>query len=180
MGKIRTLGEVLRINKENFNPMNLDTSSIRALSNEIPKDGNLDLANAEVLATKFLRGADMASELVAIATLCVSRAKDLKSQAFNRAFLVKSESNPKLKTDKLRLAFAELDEDYIEACDRYNQAVAFLRWIGSRYDAFVRSHYLLKKILEREYSGEKAANWNGTMPDGDDGDWKDDLDKSQW
>lgn len=180
----KTLGDLLRVNKENFNPMNLDTSSIRALSNEVPKDGNIDINNAEVLATKFLRGADMCSELLAIATLYVSKAKDAKQHAYNQAFLIKSESNQKLKTDKLRIAFAELDEEYMEACSRYNEAIAFAKWVDSKYASFTRFHYLCKRILDRAYAHEKTGNWNGVTPDNDDNgseDWKEDIkNDSQW
>lgn len=176
----KTLGELLRADKRDFNPMMLDTSSIRALSNELPKDGNIDTNNAEVLATKFLRGADICSDLLAIATLHVARMKDAKQQAYNRAFLIKSEEDKTLKTDKLRVAFAELDTEYIEACSRYNEAMAFAKWVDSKYNSFVRFHYLCKRILERSQNHELAAGWNGRTPDESDAeDWKDDI-KNDW
>jgi hypothetical protein len=154
-----TVGEILGSNK--FDPMTLDTTEIKELSNAMPKDGNIDINNAEVLATKYLRGADLCGELIAIATAYVSRTKDAKQRAYNQAFLIKSAMNKNIKTDKMRIAFAELDDDYTNACEDYNKAVAFSKWVESKYSSFNKMHYLCKKILERAYSHEKAAGWNG-------------------
>lgn len=139
----------------------LDTTEIKELSEAMPKDGNIDLNNAEVLATKYLRGADLCSELIAIATIQVGAAKDDKQRAYNYAFAVKSQQHPHLKTDKMRIAFAELDEDYEAACGRFNEASAFYKWINAKHESFIRMHYLCKKILERGYSHERASSWDG-------------------
>lgn len=155
-----TVGKMLNVDK-NFDPMRLDTGEIKELSNAMPKDGNIDINNAEVLATKYLRGADLCGELTAIATAYVSRTKDAKQKAYNKAFLIKSAENKNIKTDKMRIAFAELDEDYLDACDDYNKAIAFSKWVESKYSSFNKMHYLCKKILERAYMHEKGANWNG-------------------
>ena len=53
--------EILKVNTA-FDPLKLDTSELKELSQAIPKDGNIDTNNAEVLATKFLRGADLCGE----------------------------------------------------------------------------------------------------------------------
>ena len=56
-----TVRELLRCSDPSIDPMNIDTSEIKALSDAMPKDGNIDLNNAEVLATKYLRGAGTGS-----------------------------------------------------------------------------------------------------------------------
>ena len=143
-----TIGDILAPNTSN-DPMALDTTEIKQLSNAMPKDGNIDVNNAEVLATKFLRGADLCGELIAIATAYVSRAKDAKQKAYNNAFLIKSAANSNIKTDKMRVAFAELDNDYQNACEDYNKAVAFSKWVESKYSSFSTIHISssISKIL---------------------------------
>lgn len=168
MNKIVTIGEVLKLN-DNFDPMTLDTSEIRNLSNSMPSDGNIDVNNAEVLATKYLRGADLCGELVAVATAYVSRTKDAKQKAYNQAFLVKSAANKNIKTDKMRIAFAELDEDYQAACEEYNKAVAFSKWVDSKYSSFTKAHYLCRSIVKRSQAHEQAGNWNGRQEEEDEG-----------
>ena len=163
-----TVGNIIDSEK-NFDPMTLDTTEIQELSNAMPRDGNIDINNAEVLATKYLRGADLCGELIAIATAFVSRTKDEKQRAYNQGFLIKSAENKNIKTDKMRVAFAELDEDYLNACENYNKAVAFSKWVESKYSSFNKMHYLCKKILERAYSHEKAAGLNGKVEDDNDG-----------
>lgn len=155
-----TLGEVLGPGIK-FDPMTLDTTEIKELSNAMPKDGNIDINNAEVLATKYLRGADLCGELIAIATAYVSRTKDAKQKAYNQSFLIKSATNKNIKTDKMRVAFAELDDDYLNACEDYNRAVAFSKWVESKYSSFTRAHYLCRSIVKRGQSNEQAAGWNG-------------------
>jgi len=155
-----TVGDILRPESK-LDPMTLDTTEIKELSNAMPRDGNIDINNAEVLATKYLRGADLCGELIAVATAFMSKTKDAKQRAYNQAFLIKSSMNKDIKTDKMRIAFAELDDDYTSACEEYNKALAFSKWVESKYSSFNKMHYLCKKILERAYSHEKAAGWNG-------------------
>ena len=144
-----------------FDPMSVDTSEIRALSNALPKDGDIDLNNAEVLATKYLRGADLCSELVAIATAYAQKSDTLKKKAYSEAALTKSKTAG-IKTDKSRAWFADADDDYIDACNRYSEAVAFVKWVSNKYDSFNKMHYMCKKILDRGYAHERAANFNGS------------------
>jgi len=158
---IITVGDILRSDSK-FDPMELDTSEIRELSNSMPKDGNIDLNNAEVLATKYLRGADLCGELLAMAIAYSSKTKDEKQRAYNQAFLVKSSNIGSIKTDKMRVAYAELDSEYSEACEKYNKAAAFKIWIESKKDSFIKAHYLCRNILKRGYEHENASNWNGS------------------
>ena len=157
-----TIGEILSKNVEVFDPMNLDTSEIKELSNAMPKDGNIDLNNAEVMATKYLRGADMCSELLAIATAYVNKTDTLKKKAYSYAALVKASANG-IKTDKSRAWFAEQDQDYLDACNKSTEALFFFKWVSGKLDSFSKMHYLCKRILDRGYAHEKASSWNGTI-----------------
>jgi len=157
-----TVRDLLNGRDGNFNPLDIDTSEIKELSEAMPKDGNIDINNAEVLATKYLRGADICSELLAIATSYVSKADTEKKKAYSYAALIKA-STQNIKTDKSRSWFAEMDEDYIGACNKYSEALAFAKWISSKYDSFNKMHYLCKHILKRAYPHEQASSWNGTL-----------------
>jgi hypothetical protein len=144
---------------ESFDPLNLDTSEIRELSNLLPSDGQIDINQAEILATRFLRGADVCGELMAVVTCHVSKLETAKKKAYSEAALSKATAAG-IKTDKSRCLFADSDSDYIEACNRYSEASAMLKWVGSKYDSFVRCHYNAKKLLDRQYSHEQASGFN--------------------
>lgn len=168
--KSLTVRDLFGTDSESFSPMDIDLSEIKLLSNAMPRDGNIDVNNAEVLATKYLRGADICGELIAIATAFVGKTKSTKEIAFNRAF-VKFKDDSKVKSDKMRAALAEIDDDYINATNRYNEAIAFAKWISSKYDSFNKMHYMCKKILDRAYPHERSSSWNGSITDDIDKGW---------
>ena len=155
-----TARELLGGGMEGFDPLTLDTTEIRELSNAIPRDGSIDINQAEVLATKMLRGADMCSELLAIATVYASKADTQKRKAYSYAAMVKA-SAAGVKTDKQRMWSADIDDEYIKACNKYSEAIGFVKWIDSKYESFTKMHYLCKKMLERAYPHEAAGGWNG-------------------
>lgn len=68
MKKVMTVHDLFNGSGDPFDPLNADISEIKNLSNLLPRDGNIDTNNAEVMATKYLRGADLCSEFLAIAT----------------------------------------------------------------------------------------------------------------
>jgi len=164
MEKHLTIKELLNGGKDGFDPMSIDTSEIRALSNALPKDGNIDLNNAEVLATKYLRGADICAEMLAIATAYAQKSDTLKKKAYSEAALIKSKTAG-IKTDKSRAWFADADDDYIEASNKYSEAIAFVKWISNKYDSFVKIHYMCRNIVKRGYEHEQAESWNGKIPE---------------
>ena len=159
-----TVRELLSGGTSGFDPLNLDTTEIRGLSESMPKDGNIDINNAEVLATKFLRGADICAELLAVATAYVAKMDALKKKAYSYAALIKASTN-NIKTDKSRAWFAEMDDDYLAACNKYAEALAFAKWVSSKYDSFNKMHYMCKHILKRAYPHEQASSWNGIVED---------------
>lgn len=157
-----TVREMLNGGEDGFDPMSVDTSEIRALSGALPKDGNIDLNNAEVLATKYLRGADLCAEMLAIATAYAQKTDAQKKKAYSEAALNKSKTAG-IKTDKSRAWFADADDDYIEASNKHAEALAFVKWISNKYDSFNKMHYMCKKILDRGYNHERIAGFNGTV-----------------
>lgn len=169
ISKALTVRELLKCDEDdNFDPMNIDTREIQTLSQSMPADGNIDTNNAEVLAVKYLRGADICSELMAIATRYIAKTDSEMKRAYNRAF-IKYKDDRSIKTDKMRVAYAELDDEYILAQNRNNEAKAFKTWVESKYSSFNKMHYMCKKLLDREYEHERAAGFNGTTPKIEDG-----------
>lgn len=168
--KALTVRELLNGGSEGFDPMSIDTSEIKRLSNAIPKDGNIDLNNAEVLATKYLRGADICAELLAIATAFAQKTEALKKKAYSEAALVKSK-DAGIKTDKSRAWFAEMDDNYIQAHNNHAEALAFVKWISSKYDSFIKAHYLCRNIVKRGTDHEGASGWNILTPDEEKAGW---------
>ena len=160
--KALSVKELLGRDVEQFDPMKIDTSEVRELSEAMPKDGNIDLNNAEVLAIKYLRGADLCSELLAIATAYVAKTDALKKKAYSYAAMVKS-NDSNIKTDKSRAWFADMDDDYINACNKYAEAIAFAKWVDGKFESFSKMHYMCKKILDRGYTHERMASFNGDI-----------------
>lgn len=147
------------INPDTFNISTIDTTEIRSLSEAIPKDGNIDINNAEVLAVKFLRGADLCGELLAIATVAVAKHDALSKAAYSTACI--KAINKGAKTDRQRGWIADSDEDYLAAVEKYNEALGFSKWIGSKADSFKKMHYQCKQLLDRGYAHERMSNFNG-------------------
>jgi len=153
---------------EKFDPMNIDTSEIKALSNALPQDGNIDTNNAEVMATKYLRGADICAELTAIALAYVQKTSSNMKMEYSQAALVRSEDyfttknggkKPAKITDKMRTLYAEMDEEYLAACQKHDEAMAFAKWVNGKYDSFNKMHYHCKQALSRGYDHERISGW---------------------
>jgi hypothetical protein len=161
MSKSLTVKELLTgaVGAKAFDPLTIDTSEIRELSSLIPSNGSIDLNQAEIYAAKYLRGADMCAELLAIASSYASRCDTEKKKAYSNAAIAKA-SAAGVKTDKSRLLFADGDDDYIEACNKHGEAVAFVRWVSSKYDSLVRGHYMMKQMLNRGYQHERASSFS--------------------
>lgn len=149
---------------KDVDPLDINIDEIKNLSNLIPRDGHIDLNIAEELATKFLRGMDLCSELSAMCLAQQTKKQDEKTRAYNRA-IIKTVENPGIKTDKMRVAFAEVDEDYINAQNDLNEIKAFAKYIDGKFNSFKAAHYLCKNMLDRGYGHERASGWNGSVKD---------------
>lgn len=143
----------------NFDPMNIDLGEIKELSMSIPTDGQIDINQCEILAAKSLRIADLCSEYLAIATCHASKCETNKKKCYSVAALSKA-SVAGIKTDKSRAWYGESDEDYIEACNKYSEALALVKWLTSKHDSAVRFHYLCKQMLTRNYTNERSAGFS--------------------
>ncbi|MFA5024036.1 MAG: hypothetical protein WC523_03730 [Patescibacteria group bacterium] len=146
---------------QTFDPMDIDLSEIKELSNSLPKDGSIDINQAEILATKYLRGADLVSELLSIATAYCQKTETEKKKKYSEAALIRAVAAG-MKTDKSKCLYAEMDSEFVEASNKHSEALAFLKWLSSKYDSLLKAHYLCKQMLARHYSHEQADSWNGS------------------
>lgn len=163
-----TLGDILEF--ETFDPEKIDVSEITELTKSIPSDGNVDIAIAEVLATKFLRGADRCSEFLAKFTWWEAKTADDKGRAFAYASLVTA-ANKGLKTAIEKKTYADGDEAYLKACEISNRAKAMKQWFKNKQESFITAHYLMKEIAKGGKVHQKASG----QPDGigwGEQDWK--------
>jgi hypothetical protein len=144
-----------------FDPLNIDTREIQELSASLPSNGQIDINQAEILAVRFLRGADVCGDLLSIATCHLSKCETEKKRAYSQAALVKASASGH-KTDKAKAWFAECDQDYIDAANKHSEALAFVKLIASKHESFIRAHYSAKKLLDRYYGHEKTASFIGS------------------
>lgn len=137
---------------EGFDPLKIDVSEIQSLSEQVPKDGNIEINNAEVLAVKFLRGADSCSNLLGKIDLWSGNKKTEKDQAIGvAAHKLMEQKIPSTSIDK---RYKE-DENYVIACNAFTNAEAVKKWLERKYDNLIRAHHMCKDIQKRYMPNEK-------------------------
>lgn len=151
---VSKFGEVMGF--VDFDPETIDVSEIKELTDSIPKDGNVDTAIADVLATKFLRGADRCSEFLSILTWWAAKTEDMKRHAFSEAFIVKA-GQKGLKTAAEKKAFAEGEGEYLKACEISNRAKGMKQWFQNKHESLISAHYLMKDIAKGGRSHQRAG-----------------------
>jgi len=146
-----------------FDPEKIDVSEITELTGSIPKDGNVDTTIAEVMATKFLRGADRCAEILAQLTWWEGKMDDEKRHALATAFLVTA-GQKGLKTMAEKKVYAEGDAEYLKACDASNKAKAMKQWFKNKHESLVSAHYLMKEIAKGGRTHQRAGVFDN-VPD---------------
>jgi hypothetical protein len=154
---VNELGVVMGFSS--FNPEKIDVSEITELTESIPKDGNVDTTIAEVLATKFLRGADRCSEILAQLTWWESKMDDEKRHAFSTAMLVTA-AQKGLKTATEKKAYADGDAEYLKVCEVSNRAKAMKQWFKNKHESLVSAHYLMKDIAKGGRTHQRAGQFD--------------------
>jgi len=153
------LGTVMEFTS--FDPEKIDVSEITELTNSIPRDGNVDTAIAEAMATRFLRGADRCAEILAKLTWWEAKTEDRKRHVFAKAFLVTAVENG-LKTAAEKKVYAEGNEEYLKACEIGNRAKAMRQWLKNKHEALVSAHYLMKDIAKGGRSHQRMGHQDGS------------------
>ena len=150
------IADILKI--ENFDPMNVDVSYIEEVINLIPRDGCIDLSEAEKLATAFLRCADYCGDLVAQSTRFLGyRDAEKKSQ---KGTAIEKKIQNKMPATTAREVYGN-DEDYVKSCDKHTEAQAWQIWITQKYDNLIRAHVFCKDIMKSHVQNRDMSNWNG-------------------
>jgi hypothetical protein len=165
MTEALTLKQVLET--ENYDPMNIDISEFKRMSELMPKDGNIDLANAAVLATMYLRAADRCSEIVSSLIWRAGKAKSEKTTIRQKLYLLAIEEGHKTINDKV--AYAESHEDFIKASDILVQTEAVKKWFEEKHKWFLESHRYMKAKLKAENQHMSSSGFSETSAVDEDG-----------
>ena len=102
---------------ENFNPLDIEIEEFKDLTNSMPRDANIDAANAERLASMFLRAADRCSEILSTLILLEGRAKSRVNTVKNRLYLEAAQEGH--KTVKDRQAYSESHDSFVSATNSF-------------------------------------------------------------
>lgn len=145
---------------DNFDPLNIEVNEFKELANSMPKDANIDIPNAEKLASRFLRAADRCSEILSTLVLWEGKKKAELGKTKSTLFLAASSEGH--RTVKDREAYAESHDDYIAASEEYLKALAMKKFFELKQKWFVEAHHLMKQRLRGEYKHQKASGFSET------------------
>lgn len=154
-----TIGDILNI--ENFDPLSIDVSEFNEVAKSMPKDTNIDLQTAEILAARYLRAADRCSEILSTLIWFEGKIKSNKSAIRNRLYLMAKDNG--YKTVEERKAYAESHKDYVEADNSLVTAYAVRKNFEMRYDYFIKSHQYMKERLRGELKLQNSSGFPETM-----------------
>lgn len=157
-----TTGDILNI--DGFDPMAIDVTYIKETMEEMPKDGLIDINNAERLATMFLRCADYCGDLLAKALRYLGHKETLKRAGKSSAVYRKIKE--KVTPTVAKEAFAD-DDEYIRVANEATDAEALLKWIDEKYQDLIKAHIMCKSILSRHATVERANSWQGSESETD-------------
>lgn len=160
MSKEVRVGDILKI--KDFDPMNVDVSYIQETIGLIPKDGTIDLNEAEKLATAFLRCADYCADLIAQATRLAGH-RDAHRKA-EKGSSIERKIEAKIPATTAREVYGN-DPEFIKACDKHTEVQAWQTWISQKYDNLIRAHVLCKDIMKSHVQSRNMANWEAVEED---------------
>lgn len=153
-----TLREALEA--EQYDPMNIDISEFKKMSELMPKDGNIDLANAEVLAAMYLKAADRCSEIMSALIWRTQKAKLEKNTTRQKLYLLAKDEGHKTIDDKK--AYAESHPEYVAASDALTNLEAVKKWFEEKHKWFLESHRYMKAKLKAEHQHLAASGFSET------------------
>jgi hypothetical protein len=150
------LGDLIKV--EGLNPMNIDVGYIQDVSHKVPKDGSIDLNEAERLATIFLRCADYCGELISQAVRLVGN-KDAERKS-KKADAIEGKIAKGTPATTARETYSN-DPKYVEATNAHTEAEAFLVWIKQKYENLIKAHVLCKDLLKSHVENRSKSGWEG-------------------
>lgn len=142
--------EIMIRNSSGLPTQNLVMSEIIAISNEIPDNVNqLTALQAEHLAGRFLKGFELCGDLYAMAIGHEIKMESLKKKEFGTALLVRSKAQGH-KTAADKTAYAQMDDTYLAAEQKYNEAKMFRVMVSQKHQTFEKAHYHMRKLADRD------------------------------
>jgi hypothetical protein len=132
---------------------------INKISNEMPANCNvIHASSAEYLAGRFLRAMEICGDLLSTALRHEKQMDSEKRKEFAGAVLERSKDRG-LKTMKERELYGYMDELYLTALKRHDDAVAFRIYLAQRHKTFEKGHHMLRKLAEQHTDGfDSSAN----------------------
>ena len=155
MSKTILVGDLLRLKA--FDPMNVNVTHIMETIGRIPKDGTIDINQAEQLATIFLRCADYCDGLLAQA-IRYSGYKDAEKRSQKASAIERKIANNVAQTTA-RETYSN-DAEFVAASDANTDAQAFLSWITQKRDNLVKAHVLCKDLMKAHQGLRNVSGWD--------------------
>lgn len=163
--KSLTLKETLEL--DNFDPLNIDISEFKELSNQLPQD-TIDVAIVEKLAAVYLRAADRCSEIHSALIHHTQKMKLEKNMTRQKLYLVSKDEG--YKTVEERKAYAESQNEYRDACMAVVKSEAVKAWFEDKHRWFLKAHQLCKEKLKSELEHMRSSGFGETV----------EIDKEKW
>jgi len=145
---------------DTFDPMTIDVSEFAKLSNELPKDTNLDLAVAEQLAVLYLRAADRCSEIHSSLLWFTQKAKLEKNTIRQKLYLLAKDEGFKTVEDKK--AYAESHPEYVKISEVLVKAETVKKWFEDKHKWFLKTHQYMKEKLRAEQQHMMSSGFSET------------------
>lgn len=154
------VGDLLKL--KDFDPMNVDVTYIVSTLDRIPRDGTIDINEAEALATVFLRCADYCDNILAQA-IRYAGYTDSEKRA-EKANAIERKMDQKVPATTARETYSN-DVLFKGACDKATDAQAFLTWISQKKDNLIKAHVLCKDLLKSHSTARNVSGWDGSEED---------------
>lgn len=149
------------LNIENFDPLNVDVSFLREVSEQIPDAGFMDPAMAEHLATATLKAADLCIDLLGQSTLYLADC-DARKRA-TKATVIKKLLDMKKPSTVVKEIFAD-DDEFIAITNKHNQATALHNWLENKHASLLKTHHLCKDFIKKAETLQGASGWEPSTP----------------
>jgi hypothetical protein len=147
---------------ESFDPMNVDISFLDQVTRAFPREGVMDGPMAEEFATSTLAAADYCNDLLAQSIVYLGHC-DSQRKAFKAGAIRSSVSN-KVPVTIVKDVSVD-DEQYIQAENTYNVALAWNSWLQSKSENLIKMHHLCKDFLRNNDILKGNSGWHGASRD---------------
>lgn len=139
-----------------FDPRRIDLQYIKTISDCMPRDGRLDINQAEILATKTLRGADYCIDLVAQASHWCELKESEKNEAKATAIAKLIDRGASATTAAQQYSN---DPDYTSKCKDFALAKAWYEWIDLKHRHLMAAHVHCKDVMKRNITHEHSSGF---------------------